>query len=232
LKARRKNPHKVRKNLPAGVPGAASDQSDRPSFKAVEMLYGRYIRLYIKPASADLEAPLTVHCGDFLIREGDSELKAHVEQTNFEHDLKLFEQKLTSFHEKRPFGYLKVTLDTIEMVLKYGENMPDSYFLGRFPIAGQIDAFLLVNLDIKFDSRDISAQPMLFIRIGDNDAIPRGPHGLSTKLFRTLKKYFGECISYDERLFELVPSGASRASQKKVIDALNELRVGALFSIQ
>jgi hypothetical protein len=54
---------------------------------------------------------------------------------------------------------------TVEMMVEYGRDLPNSYYLGPRPIAGRVDWFAMTNLDANYFGHQVSAQPMLFVRV-------------------------------------------------------------------
>lgn len=210
--------------------GAASETAPilttRPR-TAIGPFYGRFIRLFIKPI-LPREEELAVHLGDFAIKPNGSDIAAGVEVKSFMAELNNYNQSPENYELEIPSGSLRVVGGIMEMVLKYGSNIPDSHYLGPAP-AGIVDSFLLMNLDIKFDTHEVGVQPMLFIRIKDSDAYPTAPVGKSSKLFPALKAYLSATVRHDDDQFELSvfdkkPSQKNKLL-KNVMNALEDLKI-------
>lgn len=186
---------------------------------------GRFIRLFIKPMSPEVEE-LGVHLGDFRIEENGSRDEADVTVNSFKSELENANQNPKDYELAIPVGKLKLLDHRLEMSISYGRNLPASRYLGVKP-DGIVTSFLMMNLDIAFETHEVGVQPMLFIKIKDTETYPTVPIDQSCTLFSKLSDYFEVCVEYDRTKFELSQSykvdPEIRSRYRDVSKALREL---------
>ena len=194
-------------------------------FNRIEQFHGRFIRLFIKSLVKNPKK-LAVHLGDFSIVKSETHDEARVIFRSLENDLKhANQQERREYELKEPCGHLKIIDNTLEMSINYGTSMPLSYYLGPRPLEGRINWFLMANLDIKFTNREVSANPMLFIRVNETDVYSLDPAEAKTPLYKAVRKFASSHTNYKRRSIEMLIENADGESVKGASEALHKLKI-------
>jgi hypothetical protein len=202
--------------------GVEPEHAKSRTFEQIHLLYGRYVRLFFcrDPESKERDA---VTLDDFEISPTQSDSEAQIVQLTYD------------FEDALPQGFVRVRGgDTIEIRIDYEipkqpsetfvtKRHPNGVYLAPFPRGNKVNAILTMELDITNEARDISARPMLFVRVPeffDN----AGFFGPETEIFKSLKVLFANSLEVNLENYRITPGAVREQDISKLSTALKALR--------